>query len=96
MTISEPHLNEVVKVSDTGESKSIQWDLSGNVAGTADIRLSKNGGTSYDTLLTEGVVDIADKNYSWTVVAGNIGADDKIKVAAVDYIVNVGKAAKKK
>ncbi|MBU1913347.1 MAG: hypothetical protein KKB22_07435, partial [Candidatus Omnitrophica bacterium] len=81
VTVTEPHLDEVVKVSDTAESKSIQWDLGGNVAGTAEIRLSKNGGSSYDTLLTEEVVDIADKNYSWTVLAAHMGADNKIKVA---------------
>ncbi|MFA4991832.1 MAG: hypothetical protein WC569_04545, partial [Candidatus Omnitrophota bacterium] len=81
VTVSEPHLNEVVKISDTGESKSIQWDLGGNVTGTAEIRLSKNGGTSYDTLLTEGVVDITVKNYSWTVLAAHMGTDNKIKVA---------------
>ncbi|MFH1459694.1 MAG: hypothetical protein ABIG64_04905, partial [Candidatus Omnitrophota bacterium] len=75
ISVVEPHLNEIINL---GDNKNIQWDLSGSVTGTANIRLSKNGGTTYDTLINS--VDITAESYNWTPTSTHMGTNNKIKV----------------
>ncbi|MCX5694713.1 MAG: hypothetical protein NT014_06320, partial [Candidatus Omnitrophica bacterium] len=84
ITVGEPHLNEILRVTDAGEgnTKVITWTTFGTITGTADIRLSLDGGTSWPVLLTEGVVNIATpRTYEWTVLPAHRSDTVKIKVA---------------
>jgi hypothetical protein len=83
ITVNEPHLDELVKVTNTteGNTKFITWGVQGSVTGTADIRLSKDGGNSWPIVLTEATVDITSGSYEWTVLDTHIGSNCKIKVA---------------
>ena len=88
VTVSEPHAGEVLHV---GEMKVIQWDLGGTVTGTANIRLSKDGGTSYGSPLASP--DITTKSYNWTPTSADIGINNVIKVGLQgDEDINTGTA----
>ncbi|MDD5130327.1 MAG: hypothetical protein PHS66_04695, partial [Candidatus Omnitrophica bacterium] len=84
ITVNEPHLNEILKVTDAVEqnTKVITWTNFGTFAGTADIRLSLDGGSTWPVLLTEGVVNIATpRTYEWTILPEHRSDTAKIKVA---------------
>ncbi|MDP3052352.1 MAG: hypothetical protein Q8N22_00095, partial [bacterium] len=86
VSVTAPSLDEVVKVSDTGESKTIAWSLTGDVTGKADVLLSLTGGAAYPITLTTGVVNINNGSgagsYIWTVLPAHMGVDNKILVQA--------------
>ena len=50
----------MVKVTNVteGNTKTVTWSVSGSVSGTAHISLSNDGGNSWPTTLSTGVVDI--------------------------------------
>ncbi|MFH1062870.1 MAG: hypothetical protein V1747_08340, partial [Candidatus Omnitrophota bacterium] len=74
--VSEPHASEIINLGDT---KNIQWNVSGSMTGNVNIRLSKNGGTSYLTLIN--TVPVTPASYSWSPLAADMGTNNKIKVA---------------
>ncbi|MBU1087047.1 MAG: GPI anchored serine-threonine rich family protein, partial [Candidatus Omnitrophica bacterium] len=76
ISVSEPHVSEIINL---GDAKNIQWNVAGSVTGNVNIRLSQNGGTSYLTLID--TVPVSPNSYSWSPIAGNMGTNNKIKVA---------------
>jgi len=70
VTVDEPVLNEVLHA---GVEKAIEWTLGGSVTGTADIRLSTDGGTSYGSPIAS--VDITSSPYPWTPTAAQMNVN---------------------
>jgi hypothetical protein len=82
INVSEPHLDELIKVTNATENnkKWINWSVNGSLSGTAHISLSKDGGATWPIVLTTGVVNINAGTYEWTVDAAHIDAN-KVKVS---------------
>ncbi|MBU4479653.1 MAG: GPI anchored serine-threonine rich family protein, partial [Candidatus Omnitrophica bacterium] len=83
IAITEPVLNAIVKVTNAAaaNTKFITWNNQGTLSGTADIRLSQDGGASWPIVLTENTVDINAGSFEWTVASAHRAANCKIKVA---------------
>ncbi|MCM8780829.1 MAG: hypothetical protein NC908_02765, partial [Candidatus Omnitrophica bacterium] len=83
ITVSEPHTDEVVKVTNATENnkKRIQWSVNGNIpSGKVHISLSEDTGGSWPTVITSGTVDISQGYFDWTVLPDHIDTD-KVKVS---------------
>ncbi|MGE5280051.1 MAG: hypothetical protein ACM3L6_04830, partial [Deltaproteobacteria bacterium] len=75
VSVTEPHAGETLHV---GTQKTIQWTPTGTFSGDANVRLSKNSGTSYDILL--GTVPMSQGYFNWTPVQAHMGVTNKVRV----------------
>ncbi|MEK7850193.1 MAG: hypothetical protein AAB213_05210, partial [Candidatus Omnitrophota bacterium] len=82
INITEPHLNELVQVTEpsANNTKSINWVVNGSISGTAHISLSSDNGATWPTVLTTGTVNITAGTYLWTVAEAHVNVN-KAKVS---------------
>ncbi|RKY30288.1 MAG: hypothetical protein DRP68_06295, partial [Candidatus Omnitrophota bacterium] len=93
ITVTEPHSGEPLHV---GILKVIQFNVGGSVSGTMNIRVSKDGGTSYgDPIGTVDVSGAGTYSFNWTPTSSDIGINNVIKVGLVgDEDATTGTAGK--
>ncbi|MFH1092673.1 MAG: hypothetical protein V1739_00800, partial [Candidatus Omnitrophota bacterium] len=79
INITQPVLNEVLHV---GVEKSIAWTVTGNVNGTADVKLSTTGtGGPFNTIGTKPITGAGNYTFPWTAsTTSDMGADCIVKI----------------